>query len=125
MIYPGSSTTKAFFPSTYHAQLLVFANPSYEAMCLLSGHNQLNSFCFKTNQIASPCCDCGFESETTDYFLFDCPLYMNHRSALILSAASLGLDWPTTLSNFTSSKSFLNSLSTFVLKTKKFRKERT
>ena len=42
----------------------------------------LNYDLFKANIIIDPSCRCGSDREDVHHFLFDCPLYTNHREIM-------------------------------------------
>ena len=87
----GNAITKSFFPSPCRLPVLNVTEQN-QVFQLLTGHSRLNTFLFKTGQISSPRCSCAEEDETSEHFLFRCPLYTEERIPLrnVIIAQKLG-----------------------------------
>ena len=58
------------------------------------GMSKLNSHLFQIQKTTHPHCPCGHRTESTHHFILHCPLYTEHRQALMQNiSAKLGVDF--------------------------------
>ena len=70
---PSSSLTKVFFPTVESVNILPFIELPHQLVQFFSCHNRLQIFLFRIKAAESNLCRCA-EVETTDHFLFFCPI---------------------------------------------------
>lgn len=109
------NTTRSFFPSPSCFTQLSSHNLPHQVIQILSGHSYLNVHQHRLKLLNSPSCACSSQYETTEHFIFDCPLFANLRVnfiAICLSELSL---WPPPISKIHTSTKAFKELCKFIL----------
>ena len=115
----SSATTKMFFPTVASSHVLKHIYLPHSTIQILSGHSQLNSFLNLIQVVDDPLCACCNVNETTNHFLFHCPLYHSQRMKLKKSCKKACNVWPPPLHVLVSSSKLLVSLRSFTTESKR------
>lgn len=76
---PGGRFTHEFFPHIAARKEAAFISPGYEITQLLTGHGNFSGKLHYFRRRDSPSCPCGYEEETAEHVLRECPLHHGAR----------------------------------------------
>lgn len=112
--------TKRFFPMPSDAAILKRRScMPHQLTQILTGHGVMNAYQHRINRIDSPACSCGATAETTDHFLFFCPIFEVQRSKLRLVCQAAGFSFPPPLHVFPKNNMLWSSFLKFIMSTKR------
>ena len=90
--------TRPFFSNVKSTRSLLSLSMDRATAQIVSGHSLLRSHQHRFGFVGNPSCECGYRSETTEHFLFSCPLFHSLRSSFATTSLKITNSWPPPLS---------------------------
>jgi len=105
--------TASWFPTVRARLERVWVTPDHYTSQFMTGHGDFAASLHRFGLAREASCKCGYQEDTSEHMLYNCPLFSREREILVAEAHMAGADWPCGDEFMTSSKAMFLAFKDF------------